>query len=179
MWPPWPHIAVIVYYTYKLSYFHLGSSWLHISYCFYLSIYGFDLYWRTRRQLPTQKCRTCRPTIRRQNRGRRRRPSRMTLYRRIRWTCLAASSGPRLPRRPFPKDELPCVRVSGHQPNGVILPCPRPALDFCRSDSKLCPRGRSLVSIALLSAAHGLPVADPESREVVVVVSRFSSWVRM
>ena len=38
MWPPWPHIAVIVYYTYKLLYFNLGSGWRHI---FMASIFLF------------------------------------------------------------------------------------------------------------------------------------------
>ena len=41
MWPPWPNIAVIVYYTYKLLYLFLLSRWHHIWYGFYFSISGF------------------------------------------------------------------------------------------------------------------------------------------
>ena len=42
MGPPWPHIAVVIYYTYKILYLFSVSMWLHIGYVFYLSIYGFD-----------------------------------------------------------------------------------------------------------------------------------------
>ena len=41
MQPLCPHLAVIIYYTYKLLYFFSGSMWLHISYGFYFLSIGF------------------------------------------------------------------------------------------------------------------------------------------
>ena len=41
MWPPWPHIAVLIYYMYKLSYLFLGSMWIPISYCSIFILMGF------------------------------------------------------------------------------------------------------------------------------------------
>ena len=40
MRPSWTHIAVIIYYTYKLPYFFWGSRGLHISHCFYFLSMG-------------------------------------------------------------------------------------------------------------------------------------------
>ena len=40
MWPPWPHIAVMFYYTYKLSYLFSWSRWCHIFYGFYILFMG-------------------------------------------------------------------------------------------------------------------------------------------